>query len=215
MYMRDYKNFEEGECYHVFNRGVGKIDIFRNPDDYDLFAFRLREALFPEARKRSSDISYHRKLLPPGAFTLICYCLMPNHFHLVLRQNTSVPISVLMLAVAGGYAKCFNKKYKRVGSLYQDQFKAVHIDTNEQLLWLSAYVHQNPRVADYVENLSHWEPSSYFDYIGKRGGTLCDTTPILEQFRSASEYEQFIDDSYELIRDRTDIAKSLIDSEDW
>lgn len=214
MYTRDYKNFTADEYYHIFNRGVGKMDIFRDEEDYGLFVYRMREALFPEERNLALKVEYQRKLLPKGAFTLLCYCLMPNHFHLVVRQNTSLPISALMLAVAGGYAKCFNKKYGRVGTLYQDQFKAVHIATNEQLLWLSAYVHQNPRVAGIVTSLSEWAPSSYLDFIGLRRGTLCDGTAVLEQFRTRREYQSFVDDAYERIRDHKDVARQLIDDKD-
>jgi len=212
---RDYKAFAPGEYYHLFNRGNGKMDIFRDQNDYLFFLSRIREYLFPEECRRcpSAEKSgrYIRKSFPLGAFTLVSYCLMPNHFHLVLRQNTEVPINALMLNLMSGYSRYFNKKYNRVGSLFQDQFKSVHVDSNEYLLWLSAYIHQNPKVAGLVDQLSMYQYSSYPDYINLRAGTLCDKSIILEQFFHAGMYEQFVSDSFEAIRQRKDLKDLLLD----
>lgn len=219
---RDYKQFAAGEIYHVYNRGVGKMDIFRDRDDFGLILTRLREALFPG----ESDNGHHcqnngahcickkkerRKKLPAGAFTLIAYCLMPNHYHLLIRQNTEVPISALMLGVFGGYSKCFNKKYDRVGSLFQDQFKAVRIDTDEYLRWVSAYIHANPHVAKLVTKLEDYPYSSYCDYVGERSGTLCDAPLVLDQFKTRDDYRAFVVESAEMTSAQKDMADLFID----
>lgn len=190
---RDYKEFARNETYHIFNRGVGKIDIFKDKEDYGVFLYRLKENLFPELFKdknvRKND--YRRKYLPSDSFDLISYCLMPNHFHLIIQQKTDLPISALMLKLCGGFSKYFNKKYGRVGSLFQDQFKSVLVGNNEQLLWLSFYVHNNPLKAGVTKNLSTYEWSSFPDYSEARKGTLCKKDLILEQFHSTRSYLEY------------------------
>jgi len=187
------------------------MDIFKDHLDYGFFLKRLKENLFPSTWAPSAGERYERKLLPEGAFTLICYCLMPNHFHFLLRQNTELPISALMVKVCGGYSKYFNKKYSRVGSVFQDQFKASHVSDNSYLLWLSAYIHQNPRVAGLASELADYQYSSYLDYVGKRNGTLCDRSVVEGQFGDVSKYRVFVRDSYESIKQRKDFGPLLID----
>lgn len=187
------------------------MNIFKDADDFTFFLKRLRENLFPNTWAPSAGERYERKRLPAGAFTLLSYCLMPNHFHLVLQQNTELPLSALMVKLCGGYSKYFNKKYNRVGSVFQDQFKSAWVDTNEYLRWLSAYVHQNPKVAGLVERLDEYHWSSYPDYVGKRGGTLCDPRLVLEQFKDKDTYRIFVDDSYDTIKQKKELKNLLMD----
>src|SRR3989344_4815697 len=79
--------------------------------------------------------------IPKGSFTILAYCLMPNHFHILIRQNLKIPIGQLMIKVCTSYAKYFNHKYNRVGNIFQDTFKAKVIETDEYLSYLSAYIH--------------------------------------------------------------------------
>jgi REP element-mobilizing transposase RayT len=160
------------------------MDIFRDEEDFKVFLFRLKENLFPELIKKKDfpKSAYRRKTLPFNSFDLIAYCLMPNHFHLLIKQNSDVSISVLMLKLCSGFSKYFNKKYDRVGSLFQDQFKAVLINKNEQLLWTSLYIHENPLKAEIVNDLSKYKWSSYLDYIGLQNNNICKKEIILEQF---------------------------------
>ena len=215
---RDYKTFAPGEYYHIYNRGNGKMDIFRDQSDYQFFLSRLKEYLFPEEQRAPSPGAplFHknlrlRKSFPTGSFTLISYCLMPNHFHFLIRQNGEIKISELMLSLIGGYSKYFNKKYKRVGSVFQDQFKSVHIDSNEYLLWLSAYIHQNPKVAAMVQNLSKYSYSNYSDCIGLRNEALCDPSVILEQYGDRGAYQNFVESSFGVIKNRKDLEHLLLD----
>lgn len=190
------------------------MDIFRDSADYAFFLSRLREYLFPDENRRAPSAGegrYIRKSFPLGSFTLVCYCLMPNHFHLVLRQNTEIPLSALMLNLISGYSRYFNNKYSRVGSLFQDQFKSIHIDSNEYLLWLSAYIHQNPKTAGLVTDLTKYTYSSYPDFVGARKGTLCEMEVVLEQFSTIGTYEQFVVDSLESIKQRKELSHLLLD----
>ena len=149
MNTRDYKKFAPGSYYHVFNRGNGKQNIFRNEEDYWFFLSRLEENLFPsrttpspedglQGKNKKSNTPYERKVLPDESFDLLCYCLMPNHYHFLIRQNADVSIAKLISKVCTGYSKYFNKKYGRVGHLFQDKFKAVLVEDNDYLRWLSA-----------------------------------------------------------------------------
>ena len=206
---RDYKTFAPDEYYHIFNRGTGQINIFKDDNDYNFFLFRLREALFPVLAE-SIKPQFKRKLLPPDSFTLVTYCLMPNHFHLLIRQNHDLPISQLISKVCTSYSMYFNKKYKRVGSLFQDQFKAVLVESDEQFKFLSAYIHQNPFVAGLVKNLKNYKYSSYPDYLGKRKDKLCDQSLILDIFEnSRKSYEDFVEESYSITKEKKELALEL------
>lgn len=213
---RDYKIFGAGSYYHIYNRGNGKRKVFLNDSDFKVFLFRLKENLFPELAaemNKGKSARYHRQVLPSGAFSLICYCLMPNHFHLLVRQNIDLSVSELLKKVCTGYAKYFNKAHETVGSLFEHKFRAVGIESDSYLLWLSAYIHQNPKVAGLVEDLSKWQYSSYLDYVGLRAGKLCEKEIILGQFKNPKEYEVFVSESYEKIKERKDLQYLLLDEE--
>lgn len=221
MGIRDYKNFAQGEHYHVFNRGVGKMKIFRDEQDYRVFLSRLKENLFPNSKIKSLEghllgkghTPYIRKELPNGAFSLIAYCLMPNHFHFLLKQNTDIPIGKLLLKVCSSYSIYFNKKYNRVGSLFQDQFKSERVDKNEYLLWLSAYIHLNPRVADMVKDDSKWKWSSYLEYLKLSSDNLCEKEIISGQFGNTNYYQKIVEDAFEPIKLRKDPLLDIMNVE--
>jgi putative transposase len=157
MNTRDYKQYGKGEYYHIYNRGNLKADIFLDDEDYKSFLFRLQRNLFPE-----EDFSKIRtQKLPANCFSLVAYCLMPNHYHLLIRQNTDLPTSKLITKICTSYAKYFNKKYDRVGHLFQDKFRQALVDNDSYLLWLSAYIHQNPAVARLVDKPEMYPWSSY------------------------------------------------------
>ena len=187
---RDYKDFAEDEIYHVYNRGVGKMDIFIDDQDYKIFIARLKENLYPELIDYSELPKYavRRKTLPPNSYDLISFCLMPNHFHMLLKQNGNLPITQLILKVCTGYSKYFNKKYNRVGSIFQDRFKSVRIKKNEQLLWTSFYIHKNPIEAKIVTNLSNHKWNSFLEYTNPVSEGLCKKELILDQFQTSNSY---------------------------
>ena len=209
---RDYKIFAPNSYYHVFNRGNNKQDIFLDKQDHMLFLWRLKEALLPGSADFTPKGRYSRKLLPEGAFNLFAYCLMPNHFHLLIKQDTEIPVSKLITKVCTSYAKYFNKKYERVGQVFQDQFKAIKVEKDSYLLWLSAYIHQNPRVAGLVNNLENWEWGSYLDYIGLRQGKLCDRNFILGMMdKNVEKYKIFVEQSFEKIKERKDLEEYFLE----
>lgn len=157
---RDYKNFSAGSFYHVYNRGTAKGLIFLDNEDFCFFLNRLNEALSSSSENRTRRNPYARTLLPPGSFQLVCYCLMPNHYHLLIKQNSDVPISKLMIKICTSYSKYFNKKYNRIGTLFQDRFKAVYVKSDEQFVHLISYIHMNPVRAGLVTDSNDYPYSS-------------------------------------------------------
>ncbi len=213
MNYRDYKIFYAGGIYHVYNRGVAKSDIFLAPEDYSLFLWRLKEQVLSLPLPLAKKSDYRRKVFPPNYFELYAYCLMPNHFHLLIKQLGDIPVSELLLRVMTGYSKVFNGKYERVGSLFQDQFKAVSVESDSQLLWLSAYIHQNPLTAGLVADLHEWAWSSYHEYAGVRKGNLVNAKLILgmSEIGNTDGYKTFVSTAGKEIALRKDLELVLLD----
>jgi putative transposase len=211
---RDYKEFAEGEIYHIYNRGVNKMSIFLDEQDFRVFMDRLKENLFPEFTNHSSVHKHvaRRKLLPAGSYDLISYCLMPNHFHLLIKQNTDLPITQLILKVCTGYSKYFNKKYGRIGAIFQDRFKSVRIQKNNQLLWVSYYIHKNPIEAGFVENPNNYKWSSFSEYIKIKSENyfLCKKDIILSQFNKLETYLNYFKNQ----KINKDLQENLISNQD-
>lgn len=193
------------------------MNIFLDDDDFSFFIFRLRQNLFPD-KEHSGRIMP----LPPQSFSLISYCLMPNHFHLLLRQNRDIPTSKLLTKVCTSYSKYFNKKHRKVGHVFQDRFKQILVDDNSYLTWLSAYIHQNPKAGGLIANLADYKWSSLGEYLNVSSDKICDKDIILSQFsqfrselkgmlsREAS-YKEFVDSSFEIIKQNQDLRDLLLD----
>lgn len=220
---------EEG-YYHIYNRGVEKRKIYLDLQDYAVFLSYLKEYLTPKDEKALSErlsdtnISYKEKdsilkLLRRnnfhGEIFLMAYCLMPNHFHLMIKQTSALSIDKFMNSLALRYAICFNRKYKRTGKLFQDVYKAVPVETDEQLLHLSKYIHQNPLNKNKPmkqNNLSDFlsQPSSYPEYLGQRNTTWVITKVVLSYFSKTNpklSYKSFVEET----EDITVIQEQLID----
>ena len=211
---RDYKQFAAGTIQHIYNRGVGKMDIFQAESDFVNFIKRLNLALGSTRMVQVSQGSSLLRIipLPKEAFTILCYCLMPNHFHFIIRQNTDIPIGKLISKISTSYSMYFNKKYNHVGGIFQDQYKAIVIDSDSYLLWLSGYIHNNPKTAGIVSDLKDYPWSSYLDYTGKRKGILCNQSLILGMMaNNRARYTKFVDESYLTIQKRKDIEHLLLD----
>ena len=208
--------FVTDNYYHVFNRGVEKRIIFTSNRDYQRFLQTLyyyqfsgpKPSFSTHKRFRKKDFSNNPKIVE-----IICYCLMPNHFHLLIKQVNEKGVEEYMRKVLNSYTKYFNTKHKRVGPLFQGQFKSVSIDTDEQLLHLSRYIHLNPYVAGLTKDLTSFVNSSYLDFIGLRENSLCSPQFILDFFKSKQDYQSFVNDhsSYALELER--IKHLLIDLE--
>ncbi|MEM2145687.1 MAG: transposase [Candidatus Jordarchaeaceae archaeon] len=137
-----------------------------------------------------------------GEINLLCYCLMPNHFHLLIKQKSSNAIDRFMNSLNTKYVMYFNKKYSRVGPLFEGVYKAVLVKTTEQLMYLSAYIHGNPSVkSNSISPISQGEalnkllfqPSSLPEYLGLKTTNWVETSLILNLFpRQKGSYEKFV-----------------------
>lgn len=205
MNTRDYKQFGEGVYYHIYNRGNGKENIFLDDDDFRFFMLRLRQNLFPDEKSKE-----RLSPLPDNSFSLVSYCLMPNHFHLLLKQNTDIPTSKLLLKICTSYSMHFNKKYDHVGHIFQNRFKQIVIEDDSYLKWLTCYIHQNPKVAGLVTDLKKYPWSSYEEFLDDRKG-LCEKGIIMEQFKNNKEFQQFTETSYEIIKERKNVENIFFD----
>jgi len=210
--------FTNGEFFHVYNRGVDKRIIFTDEHDIRRFFQSMVEfnaadpigSLYENAfNKLGGETPKSRKRL----VNIIAYCLNPNHFHIILEQLTDGGISEFMKRLGGGFTNYFNNRYKRSGALFQGVFKDVHIDTNEYLLHVSAYVNLNDRVhklggetPKLVESMSSWG-----EYTNENIKGMCEKKIILEQFRNRDEYKELALSSLESIIKRKDDLKGIGD----
>jgi putative transposase len=197
---------QAGEYYHLYNRGVNRQKIFFNQENYLFFLRRVRKYLLEEGK--TSEVSETSEVLP--GCEVIAYCLMPNHYHFLIRPLHN-ELSHKMQLLGISYTKAINKQQRRVGPLFQGQFQAVHVDCDEYLLHLSRYLHLNPVLAGLVKKPEDWPFSSYNDYLGLRQGTLPKPDVILSQFENRAAYERFVK-AY-LPRDRDKIAHLLFDED--
>ncbi len=205
------KTYVAGGHYHIYNRGIEKRIIFEGDIDYKIFLKYLKEALSPRPNPKKLLTAFTLKGatfkgLPRQVknfsenIDLVAYCLMPNHFHLLVKQNGEMDINKFMQSVVTRYSMYFNKKYKRVGKLFQGHYKAVLINDENYLLHLSRYIHLNP--SEHTNNLEI-AYSSYSEYLGKRKTPWIKPTVILISFKKVGKdfkqgintYKSFVENS--------------------
>jgi len=201
--------FANEEFFHIYNRGVDKRIIFDDRYDIDRFFQSLIQFNVIDPIGSLYENSF-RQLGGPTPKSeeklvhIVAYCLNPNHFHIILEQVSEGGVSEYMKRLSGGYTNYFNIKNDRSGSLFQGRFKSIHIDSNEYLLHVSAYVNLNDRVHQLgcptpklVKSMSSW---GEYTENGIKG--ICEKEIILRQFREAEEYKEFALSSLESIVQR-------------
>lgn len=201
-----------GELYHIYNRGTDRKDIFLQPRDYKRFQNTFYYYHFSNTKVRFSKFVKSEleilKIDAPKLVEIICYCLMPNHFHFLLKQVSANGISVFISKLSNSYTKYFNLKYTRVGPLLQGAFKSVLVETDEQLLHLSRYIHLNPIVSGLHKDLETYKWSSYSEYVAGNSG-VCFRDTILGHFSLNQSYAEFVKDqisygtSLEILKHKT------------
>lgn len=165
-----------GLYYHVFNRGLDGDPIFYSKDNYRYF-FELM-----------------RKYMTIFSVRCYCYCLMPNHFHWILKSDIDDVISSFISRLLNAYVKALNKIVGRTGPLFVDRFRNVQIDKDAYLMHLLRYIHRNPVEAGLVDSLDQWPYSDYLEFIAKRNGTLSEVHLRNLYFKSPAEYALFVED---------------------
>ena len=205
--------FVNEQLYHVFNRGVAQMPIFNDKRDYSRFTktFIYYQAQGPKPKFSFFSPENNSLNLNIKIVEIVCYCLMPNHFHFLLKQKIDGGITEFISKLSNSYTKYFNIKNKRIGPLLQGEFKSVHVETNDQLLHLSRYIHLNPLVSYVTKNLDIYKWSSYQEYLGLIKINICTKELILDQFKSQQDYNQFIKDQEGYGKQLEKIKHQLLD----
>lgn len=205
--MRKIK-FIPGSYYHIYNRSNDEKSIFLDKKDYARFLFSIlfyqssvpfynlgRQASYFVRRSVFNILpDVVRKVITERMVELNSFAIMPNHFHLLVQEKIEKGISSYLQRIQNGYAKYFNTKYVKRGHLFQGAFRAVPVETDEQLLYLSAYIHRNPRELEKWENKEvDYSWSSYQDLVKQnRWGELLKPGIILDQFSNSDTYYDFL-----------------------
>lgn len=200
--------------FHIYNRGTRKHNIFENNKDrvrflfvVFLFQFDIKIKNISKTLKKIEsvgDLSFMltnlKDLQPRGLHckklvTIHSFCLMPNHFHLILEDDFNNKSDYLM-RVLDSYTKYFNIKYELTGHLFEGPYKAKSVGDDIYLLALSAYIHNNPyklKSSNHIKNLEKFEWSSYTDYVNKnRWNNFIETSMILSFFSDQKDYAKFV-----------------------
>lgn len=210
--------------YHVFNRGVNKREIFTNRRDYARaiklikfyksteYPIRFSKFLLLSIDQRKQI--WQRLSKETSYVDILSYCLMPNHFHFLLKQTIDNGISKFISNFENSYTKYFNIKNNRSGHLFQGPFKATRIDSEYQLLHTSRYIHLNPYssaiVRDFNE-LINYEWSSFPEFIRTRKYGFCETKDILSNFKNPKAYKAFTADQAEYQKTLEDIKHLILE----
>ena len=200
-----------GEYYHVLNRGVNKQTIFHDANDYTRFLFLILYfqspitfaniircvQYFVQHSVLNIEAGDLKEIIKKRTVELVSFCFMPNHFHLIIKEVDEGGIAAYMQRVLNSYTKYYNTKYEKSGHLFQGPYKAVHVGDDRQLLYLSTYVHRNPRELSKWKNREHQYPwSSYQDFVTEnRWGELIQPDIVSGRFKQKSDYKEFVESS--------------------
>ncbi|MEA3355450.1 MAG: transposase [Patescibacteria group bacterium] len=208
------KIYKEDSYYHIYNRGVAKANIFKDKKDYKVFLDYLKIYLSPvDLQGESLKVSPSRELKNySDEIILVAYCLMPNHFHLLIHQKNKDSINYFMRSLATKYSRYFNTRYDRVGPLFQGVYKAVKVDNEDQLVYLTKYIHRNPiNILPTRRVLVGYKYSSYGNYLGLFKQVWVKPNMILGLFSASNKlfsYKSFVE---ELEEDYSSINKIVLD----
>lgn len=189
------------ECYyHIFNRGVDKRSIFEDKNDIYYFFNRLTDLNIDAVNSRLTTKRFKKQgeaIIEPNhakLVSIIAYCLLPNHFHLVLKQESKDGISKFMQKLGTSYTMYFNTKYKRSGSLFQGKFKANLIGGDFGLPVLSVYINLN-YIHHRIDPKINLVKSSIFEYLDKElGESICnqeEVESVINEIGTIKDYEKF------------------------
>jgi putative transposase len=180
------KYYEKDGFYHIYTRGVNKMSIFLDKQDYERFLFTINRVMGLEEKLRADGVPYpnYSKDVEVNA-----YCLMGNHIHMLVHViGEASSVTKFMHSIFTSYATYFNKKYGRVGHLFQDVYKAKHVNNDIYFKYVSKYIHKNHK--KWLEY--KYSSLRYFLEASVAGPAWLMTKPVLEQFRDKAEYLEYM-----------------------
>ena len=220
MYSRKYP-LTDGEVYHVFTRSIAGFKICNNDFEF----LRMKDAIryyqnkkpalkfsdFLRSRGNQKYADRGPNLRSEQLVNIIAFCLMPTHMHLLVKQLTDNGTSIFMSNVLNSYTRYFNIKYKRKGPLWEGRFKNVLVQTNEQILHLTRYLHLNPVTAYLVDKPEEWLASSYQEYIStvEESEKVCQYDELIDI--DPLQYKSFLLDRLDYQRNLGKIKKLIIE----
>ncbi|MDP2910745.1 MAG: transposase [Candidatus Omnitrophota bacterium] len=201
-----------GETYHIYSKSIAEFVIFNNDVEFS----RIKETMLYYQTERqhlnfakflengAKQIVDNRKLVD-----IICYCPMPTHLHLSLKQLRDRGISDFMRRILDSYTRYFNIKHNRKGPLWEGRFKRVLVESDEQLLHLTRYIHLNPPAAYLVNNPIDWKWSSYGEYVSGNKHGICKFDDALDI--KPDSYKKFVEDRISYQRELARIKNLMLD----
>lgn len=210
-----------GEYYHIFSRSIAKFVIFNNDQDFERFRSLIDYYRYKDLPVKYSKLMeltpINRKIILKNLhdsnvviIEIVAYCIMPTHFHLILKQISDNGITDFMKKVLDSYTRNFNIIHGRKGPLWEDHFKNVLVKTDEQMLHLSRYIHLNPVTAGLVKKPNEWVYSSCLEYFDKTEDKLCNFKDIIDVPRE--KYKEFVSDQISYQKELGLIKHLLIDN---
>ena len=202
--------FSNGYIYHIFNRGIDRRNVFTGFREYlraqELIQFYkhletpVRYSKFLQLPKSLRDDVLREINKSEIQVDILAYCLMPNHFHFMLQQKVDKGISTFISNFTNAYTRYFNTKHERVGPMFEGIFKAVLVESDEQLIHLSRYIHLNPVVSSIIDesDINDYKWSSYPEYISLlKDNIISNKDLVMSMFESEKHYEKFVLDHIE------------------
>ncbi len=166
--------YYNGHYYHLYNRGCNQEPIFTDTKNYTFLLYRIKA---------------YREIYP---VSIIAYCLMPNHYHFLVRPEADDVISPFMQRLFNSYTQAYNKQQQRSGTIFQGRYQSVLVEDDAHLRHLCRYIHLNPVEARLVQDAGKWPFSNYREFVGLREGTLVDSAFVSEFFGSSQDYVHFV-----------------------
>lgn len=194
-----------GETYHIFNRSLRQMPLFTNKREFDLFLAATKYYIQQNPPVKFSFYRHQPKKykidLSKTLIKIIAYCLMPDHFHFILTQLEKEGIKTFVHRLATSYSHYFNLKYNQKGPVFESKFKAVRVESQEQLIHLSRYIHLNPVTNFLVEDPIEYNYSSYGFYLHGGNFDLIDCSDVMASFHSPESYKKFVLDQKDYQRE--------------